>query len=151
MTERVQIYPDAVFDITSRNVDVTEVVFYEKNVTYNQLSGDRNSIITGRSEVSAAEFRTPDDSYPPVASIDGTDVNVFTVLVEKVVTVAGHTEHPDSAEMDSNYLYTVTSDGPRGADIHIEDLLIDEIDSRVVSVLLSYTALVPSFHSVMVQ
>ena len=148
MTERVELYPDAVFDITSRNVETSTVVFEEKNVTYNILRGDRTSIMTGREEVTVSQFRAPEDSSSPIGNIDGTDVHNFTVIIEKVVTVAGPTDDLSSMELDSNYLYTVYSED---ADIEVEDLRSEEMDHKIISVMLSYTSMVPTFLQIMVQ
>ena len=148
MTERVELYPDAVFDITSRNVETPTVVFEEKNVTYNIMRGERTSIMTGREEVTVGQFRAPEDSSSPIGNIDGTDVRSFTVVVEKVVTVAGPTDDPHSAELDAHYLYTVYS---AETNIEVEDLRSEEVDDRIVSVMLSYTTVVPIFLQIMVQ
>ena len=148
MTQRVELYPDAVFDITSRNVTSPVVVFEEKNVTYDILRGERTSIMTGREELSVSQFRAPEDSSSPIGNIDGTDVHNFTVIIEKVVTVAGPTDDLRSVELDSNYLYTVYSED---ADIEVEGLRSEEMDHKIISVMLSYTSMVPSFLQIMVQ
>lgn len=151
MTQRVKIYRDSLVDVAAHvnDIDGGSIRFTEKNITLGQaFAGGDHTIISLRQPQGHITLTDPEDSGTPIASIDGTEVTELTVTVDKVVSMAGERGNGTRLDIKSDYLLGVYTDD---FSIDIEDLQMDEVDTAIMALFISYTSMVIPFNHHMVQ
>ena len=151
MTQRVELYRDSLVDVAAHVTDIDGggIRLTEKNITLGQaFAGGDHTIISMRQPQGHITLTAPEDSDGFVASIDGTKVTELTVTVDKVVSMAGERGNGTRPDIKSDYLLRVYTDD---FSIDIEDLQMNEVDTAIVALFISYTSMVIPFNHHMVQ